>query len=67
MHQIVNVEVRLKPGEDQEKLLRRFLKKCKKCDIVKEYLLQTSFAQTKSQKLRAKRIRNRYLRKIEKM
>jgi len=66
MYHIVNVEVQLKPGEEQERFLKRFLKKSKKCDIVKEYLLQTAFAQTKSQKLRAKRLKNKYLRKIEK-
>jgi len=36
MRQIVNAEVRAKPEESQEKLLKRFIKKCKKQYNIKE-------------------------------
>ena len=63
----INVEVRPKPGESDEKLIKRFLKKCKKQEIIREYLDRVSYAKTKSQKRRQKRIKNRYLRQIEKV
>lgn len=63
----INVEVVAKPNEDGEKLIKRFIKKFKKSEIIKEFLERTSFAQTKSQKLRAKRRKNKYLRKIGKI
>jgi ribosomal protein S21 len=65
MH-VINVEVKAKPNESSDRLIKRFIKKCKKQDIVKEYLGRVSFAQTRSQKLRAKRLKNKYLRKIDK-
>jgi len=66
MNCIVNVEVKLRPDESSEKLIKRFIKKCKNSNIIKEHLEHTSFAQTRSQKLRAKRLKNKYLRKIDK-
>lgn len=67
MHHIVNVEVKLKPNESSDRLIKRFIKKVKKHDIIREHLDHVSFAQTRSQKLRAKRIKNKYLRKINKI
>ena len=64
---IVNVEVKLRPQESTDRLIKRFLKKCKKQDIIKEYLSKVSFYQTRSQKVRAKRARNKYLRNFEKL
>lgn len=58
----VLAEVRLKHGESADRLIKRFVKKCKKGDIIKEYLDKVSFHRTKSQKRRAKRSKNRFLR-----
>jgi len=60
-----NIEVKSRAGENADKLVKRFIKKCKKEDIVKEYLEKTSYALTKSQKKRAKRLKNRFLRQKE--
>lgn len=57
----VNVEVKLKEGESSDKLIRRFIKKCKKQEIVKEHLDKISFFKTKSQKRREKRSKNKRL------
>jgi len=61
-----NVEVTLKPGESQDKLLKRFMKKCKKVDIVKEYLDKTSYFKTNREKKREKRIKNQWLKNSKK-
>lgn len=61
----VNVEVILKPGESSDKLIKRFIKKCKKSEIIKEHLEKVSFFLTPSQKRRAKRAKNRHLREKE--
>ena len=61
----VLVEVKLKPGESSDRLIKRFVKKCKKQDVVREYLDKVSFFQTKSQKRRAKRSKNKFLREKE--
>lgn len=58
-----NVVVTLRKGESQERLLKRFLKKCKKVDIIREYLDKTSYHKTRSQKKRDKILRNKFLRK----
>ena len=63
----VNVEVELRPGESSDKLIKRFFKKVKKTEIIKEYLEKTAYAKTKSQKKRDKRLKNRNLRRIEKL
>jgi ribosomal protein S21 len=57
----VNIEVALKQGESADKLIKRFLKKCKKQDILKEHLEKVSFFRTNSQKRRAKRAKNKRL------
>ena len=63
----VLVEVKPRPGEAQERMIRRFFKKCKKQDIVKEYLEKTSFARSKSQKRRDKIRKNKRLRELERL
>jgi ribosomal protein S21 len=62
----VNVEVRLRNGESQEKLIKRFFKKCKKEDIIKEYLAKTSFFKTRRQKKRERYLRNKHIRQFQK-
>jgi ribosomal protein S21 len=57
-----NFQVKLKPGESQERLIKSFLKRCKKEDIIKEHVEKTSFFMTKSQKKRQKRLKNKFLR-----
>lgn len=65
MSRAVNVQVFLKDGESVEKMVRRFFKKCKKMEIVKEHLEKVSHARTTSQKKRDKVRKNKYLRKME--
>jgi len=60
------VEVRLEKNETSEKLIKRFFKKCKKQEIIKEYLEKTMFFRTKGEKRRSKMLKNRHLRKFEK-
>jgi len=52
------IAVNLRPGESQEKLLKRFVKRCKKEDIIKEYLEKTAFYKSKKQRRREKRRKN---------
>jgi len=61
MRHVLNVEVKEKQGESQEKLIRRFLKKCKKAEIVREYVDKTSCYYTRSQKKRQKKLRARFI------
>ena len=56
-----NVIVTLRQGESQEKLLKRFVKKCKKTDIVKEYLGKTLYFKTKAEKRLEKILKNKWL------
>jgi ribosomal protein S21 len=63
----VNVEVRLREGESIDKMIKRFFKKCKKQDILKEHLEKISFHRTKSQKRRDKIQKNRHLRRVEEL
>ncbi len=62
-----NLEVRLKPGESIDKLIKRFIKKCKKEEIVKEHLEKVSYFKSPSQKRRAKRAKNKHLKNKEEM
>lgn len=55
----VNVQVVSKPGEPPEKLIRRFLKKCKKENIVREHLGKVSYFKNKREKKREKAAKNR--------
>lgn len=61
----VNVEVIAKQGESADKLIKRFLKKCKKSEIIKEHLEKVSFFRSPSQKRRYKEGKNRHLREKE--
>jgi ribosomal protein S21 len=61
-----NIEVKLRRGETQEKLLKRFSKKCKKADIVKTYVEKTSFFKTKAEKRKEKQMKNKWLRNKKK-
>lgn len=56
------VDIRLKNGESQEKLLRRFSKKCKKIEVVRQYLDKTTHFKTNRQKKKDKTERNKWLR-----
>lgn len=62
----INVEVYLRDGESQEKLMKRFFKKCKKEDIIREYLGKTSYFKTRSQKKRESYLRTLHIRKFQK-
>lgn len=66
MARVIHVEEKLKDGESEERLIRRFFKKCKKQNIVKEYLEKTSFFKTKRQKKKEKSENAEYLRKSNK-
>lgn len=57
----VNVEVTPKYGESQDRMIRRFFKKCKKARILEEHIEKTMFFRTKADKARAKRIKNKKL------
>jgi ribosomal protein S21 len=61
----VNVECVLKPNESTDKLIKRFIKKCKKEEIIKEYLEKISFFRSPSEKRKHKRAKNRHLRHKE--
>ena len=58
----INIEVTPKYGESQDKMIRRFFKKCKKQRIMEEHLEKVMYFKTKSQKKRDKRIKNKHLR-----
>lgn len=60
-----NIEVKAKQGESSDKLIKRFLKKMKKQDIIKEYLDRVSFFRSPSQKRRWKRAKNKFLKEKE--
>lgn len=57
-----HVQVILERDMSQEKLIKKFFKKCKNEDIVREYLDKTSFYLTKSQKEKEKQRKNKFLR-----
>lgn len=56
-----HVYVTLRQGESQEKLIKRFFKKCKKKDVVKTYLEKTSYFKNKRTKRREKIEKNKWL------
>lgn len=66
MRRAINVEERLREGESQERLIKRFFKKCKKQEIIREHLEKTSYFKTRQQKKREKVLKSKYLRKFEK-
>lgn len=59
----INIQVVAREGESVDCLLKRFSKKCKKEDIIKEYLEKTSFFKTKSEKRRQKRLDRQFFKK----
>ena len=63
----INVQMKSR-GRDglSEREIKKFFKKCKKQEILKEYLDKTAFARTKSQKRRDKIRENKYLRSKQK-
>lgn len=61
----VHVEVKPREGESQERMIKRFFKKCKKSEIIKEYLEKTSYYRSKSRKRRDKILKNKYMRELE--
>jgi len=61
----VNVEVTPRDGESSEKMIRRFFKKCKKTEIIREYLEKTAYHRSKSRKRRDKIQKNKHLRHLE--
>jgi ribosomal protein S21 len=62
MSAAINVEVKNTHNDPTEKIIKKFFKKCRKQDILREYLDKTSFFLTKSQKRRNKRLKNKFLR-----
>lgn len=58
-----NVIVKLRIGESQESILKRFAKKYKKENIAKEYVDKVAFFKTKTQKRRTKFLKNQWFRK----
>lgn len=60
MSRAVNVSIVLKDGENQEKLIKRFFKICKKQGILEEHLEKVSHARSKSQKRRDKIRKNAF-------
>jgi ribosomal protein S21 len=57
---VVNVEVYLFRGESTEKLIKRFFKKCKKSDILKEYTDRITFYRKPSEKRKSKWLKNKW-------
>lgn len=66
MRRVINVEETLREGESQERLIKRFFKKCKKEDIIREHLEKTSYHKTRREKRREKDLRSKHIRKFEK-
>lgn len=62
-----NIECTLRDGESAEKLIRRFFKKCKKQEIIREHLEKVSYYRSPSRKRRDKIQKNKHLRKIEEL
>jgi ribosomal protein S21 len=58
----INAEVRPFDGEPPERLLKRFTKKCRKEGFMSE-VFERRHHRSKSQKQRAKRAKNEYLRR----
>ena len=62
MRHIINCEVNADKNLDFEKMLKKFNKKVKKSNILAEHVEKTLYFKTRSQKLRAKRLRNKFIR-----
>ena len=63
----INVSVRARRNEHPEKLIRRFIKKCKKEKVVEKYRERTEFYEKPSIKKRNKRRRAARARVIEEL
>ena len=63
----INVSVKARRNEHPERLIRRFIKKCKKEKIVEKYRERTEFYEKPSIKKRNKRRRAARLREIEEL
>jgi len=61
-----NIIVTAKGNESSDRIVRRFLKKCKKQDIVREYITRTAYFKSKGRKEREKRLRAQFIRRKEK-
>ena len=61
-----NLVVELRGNESADRLIKRFLKKCKKQDVIREFLNKTSYFKSKSQKRKEKIVRNQFIRGKEK-
>ena len=62
IRRIINVEVLADKNSDFERMLKKFNKKVKKSNILFEHVEKTLYFKTKSQKLRTKRLRNKFIR-----
>ncbi len=60
-----NVEVQARPGESVEKLLKRFTKKCKSENIIKEYIDKTLYFKSKKQRRRSKLLKAIWFRNLD--
>lgn len=58
--------VKLEPGESQESLIRRFLKKVKKTDIIKQVWERQYYVKPSAKNNERKRRRRRLLEKLRK-
>lgn len=61
----VNVSVKARRNEHSERLIRRFIKKCKKEKVVEKYRERTEFYQKPSVRKRAKMRKAARMREIE--
>lgn len=60
-----NVFVKSRRNEYPEKLIRRFIRKCKKEKVVEKYRERTEYYEKPSAKRRKKRIRAQRMREVE--
>ena len=65
MSRIANVTVYERDGESFERLLKRFVKKCKKQEVLKDWYDHNDHFKSKSEKRREKRLRAKFLRRKE--
>tara|TARA_B000000557_G_scaffold98860_1_gene80076 strand:- start:12199 stop:12435 length:237 start_codon:yes stop_codon:yes gene_type:complete len=63
----VNVSVKARRNEHSDRLIRRFIKKCKKEKVVEKYRERTDFYQKPSVKRRNKKRRAERMREIERL
>lgn len=61
----INLEVRLKDGEDSLRLIKRFLKKLKKQKITEEFLAHSYYLKPSLRRREEKKKRKRVLEKLK--